>query len=150
MKFKILAHGNTSPDKVQTTYKIAKFYAKYLNIIDFNYKVFVCIAPNMRKKDGNNGVCAKTGDREITIAIDSTLELAQMLCTLAHEMVHVKQYVRGQYRATPSRNGKLKKLWLGKSYSVQYHKRPWEIEAFGRECELVDALLSHLVNNKLR
>ena len=146
----MLAHGNTDPEKVLTTYKIAKFYAKYLNIMEFNYKVYVCFAPNMLKKDRNNGVCAKTGDREITIAIDSKLDLTQMLFTLAHEMVHVKQYVRGHYKVTPSRNGKLKKFWLGKTYSVQYHKRPWELEAFGREGELVDALLLQIINKKSR
>jgi hypothetical protein len=56
-------------------------------------------------------------------------------------MVHAKQYVRGQYRGEWSRNGKAKRFWLGKQYSVAYMKRPWEREAFGRELELVQALL---------
>ena len=108
----MLAHGNTSPEKVELLYKVAKFYAKHLNIQNFNYKVYVCFAPNMREKDGNNGVCSKTGDREISIAIDSKLKLPQVLQTLAHEMVHAKQYVRGQYRGELSRNGKMRRIWL--------------------------------------
>ena len=56
-------------------------------------------------------------------------------------MVHVKQFVRGQYRGELSRNGKMRRIWLGKQYSVAYMKRPWEIEAFGREMELVIALV---------
>ena len=141
MKIEVLAHGNTNPEKVLLLYKTAKFYAKYLNLDKFKYQLYVCSAPNLRKHDGNNGVASKTGDKEITVVVDSKLELPQMLMTLAHEMVHAKQYIRGQYRATLSRNGKFKKFWLGKQYSVAYLKRPWEREAFRREGELVNALL---------
>ena len=99
----------------------------------------------MRQRDGNNGICSKTDDKEISIAVDSTLELPQILLTLAHEMVHAKQYIRGQYRGELSRNGKMKRIWLGKQYSVEYLKRPWEREAFRRESELVNALLDELI-----
>lgn len=142
MEIKILAHGNTNPDKVQMLQKTAKFYAKYLNITGFKYKVYVCLAPKLRQKDGNNGICSRTGQKEISIAIDSALALPQMLMTLAHEMVHAKQYVRGQYRGEISRNGKMKRIWLGKPYSVAYLKRPWEREAFRREGELASALIN--------
>jgi hypothetical protein len=140
MEIEILSHGNTNPDKVQMLQKTVKFYAKYLNINKFKYKVYVCMAPKLRQRDGNNGICSKTGSKEISIAVDSALALPQLLMTLAHEMVHVKQYVRGQYRGELSRNGKMKRIWLGKQYTVEYLKRPWEQEAFRRESELVLAL----------
>lgn len=142
MEIKVLAHGNTNPEKVMMFYKTAKFYAKYLNILDFKYKVYICLAPKLRVRDGNRGICSKTGEREISIAVDSALDLPQMLMTLAHEMVHAKQYVRGHYRGELSRNGKIKRIWLGKPYSVSYLKRPWEREAFRRETELTCALLN--------
>jgi hypothetical protein len=142
MEIKILAHGNTNPDKVIMVEKTVKFYAKYLNITSFKYKVYVCLAPKLRQKDGNNGICSRTGDKEISIAVDSALALPQLLMTLAHEMVHAKQYVRGQYRGEMSRNGKMKRIWLGKPVSVAYLKRPWEREAFRREGELAMALMS--------
>lgn len=142
MEIKVLAHGNTNPDKVIMVNKTVKFYAKYLNITDFKYTVYICMAPKMRQKDGNNGICSKTGDKEISIAVDSALALPQLLMTLAHEMVHAKQYVRGQYRGEMSRNGKMKRIWLGKPVSVAYFKRPWEREAFRREGELAMALMS--------
>lgn len=125
--------------------KTAKFYIKYLNIEKFKYKVYICIAPKLRERDGNNGVCAKTGPKEISIAVDSALALPQLLMTLAHEMVHAKQYVRGQYRGELSRNGKMKRIWLGKQYSVAYLNRPWEKEAFRREGELACALLDNVI-----
>ena len=145
MEIKILAHGNTNPDKVIMVEKTVKFYAKYLNITSFKYKVYVCLAPKLRQKDGNNGICSRTGDKEISIAVDSALALPQLLMTLAHEMVHAKQYVRGQYRGEMSRNGKMKRIWLGNPVSVAYLKRPWEREAFRREGELAMALMSAVV-----
>ena len=150
MEIKILAHGNTNPDKVIMVEKTVKFYAKYLNITGFKYKVYVCLAPKLRQKDGNNGICSRTGDKEISIAVDSALALPQMLMTLAHEMVHAKQYVRGQYRGEISRNGKAKRIWLGKQYTVTYLKRPWELEAFRREGELACALLDNVIQKAKR
>jgi hypothetical protein len=141
MEIKILAHGNTNPEKVKMLQKTAKFYAEYLNITSFKYIVYICLAPKMRQKQGNNGICSKTGTKEISIAVDSALAFPQLLMTLAHEMVHAKQYVRGQYRGELSRNGKMKRIWLGKQYIVEYRKRPWEIEAFRREGELASALV---------
>ena len=148
MKIKILAHGNTNPEKVILMHKTAKFYASYLNIDNSDYKVYVCSMPNLRKNDGNNGIVSKTGDKEFTVAVDSSLHLPQMLLTLAHEMVHVKQYIRGQYRAEPSRNGKHKRFWLGKQYAVEYIRRPWEKEAFRREGELVCALIVNVTQKE--
>ena len=150
MKIEVLAHGNTNPEKIILLYKTARFYAKYLNLTKSNYTIMVCSAPNLRKHDGNNGVASKTGDKEVTIAVDSTLQLPQMLLTLAHEMVHAKQYIRGHYKAKPSRNGKVKRFWLGKQYSVVYHKRPWEVEAFRREGELVEALIENVTQKSNR
>lgn len=145
MEIEILAHGNTKPEKVEMFHKAAKFYIKYLNIQKFKYKVYICLAPKMREKDGNNGVCGMTGKHEISVAVDSALDTLQSLTTLAHEMVHAKQYIRGQYRGELSRNGKMKRIWLGKSYSVSYLKRPWEKEAFRREGELACALLDNVI-----
>lgn len=147
MEIEILAHGNTTPSKVQMLQKTVKFYAKYLNITKFKYKVYICMAPKLSQRDGNNGICSKTGDKEISIAVDSALALPQMLMTLAHEMVHAKQYMRGQYRGELSRNGKVKRIWLGKQYTVEYLKRPWEQEAFRRESELVIALFDNVARN---
>jgi hypothetical protein len=150
VKIEVLAHGNTNPDKIILLYKTARFYAKYLNLSKSKYTIMVCSAPNLRKRDGNNGVASKTGEKEVTVVVDSQLKLPQMLLTLAHEMVHAKQYMRGQYRGEVSRNGKIKRIWLGKQYSVAYLKRPWEREAFRREGELVHALLDSVARKMRR
>jgi hypothetical protein len=144
MEIEILAHGNTSQSRIDLITKASKFYATHLNLNRFKYKVFICTAPNLRKNDGNNGIASHTGPNEVTICVDSKLNTGRLLFTLAHEMVHAKQYMYGHYRAEPARNGKLKRFWLGKQYSVEYMKRPWEREAFRRESELVYALFDHV------
>jgi hypothetical protein len=148
MKFEIIAHGNTSQGRIDLLKNSARFYAKKLNLLNLDYNVLIYSEPNLRKNDGNNGTACKTDQKEITIMVDSKLKLPHMLITLAHEMVHAKQYIRGQYRAEWASNGKVKKLWLGKTYSVAYLKRPWELEAFRREGELALALIEAVVQKK--
>ena len=70
--------------------------------------------------------------RTFEIEINKDLKLRDLLQTVAHEMVHVKQYARGElYEST--RKGKWR--WQGKwmSNNVDYYDEPWEIEAHGRE-----------------
>ena len=47
-------------------------------------------------KDENYGYCMELEDGEYEVDIKRTLNLRTMLCTLAHEMVHVKQYELGE------------------------------------------------------
>jgi hypothetical protein len=83
--------------------------------------------------DGNQGNC--WGDRKegyITINIAKTCEgepysTAEMMQTLAHEMVHAKQYLRGELDGYSG-------SWKGrKPRNYQYHNQPWEKEAYARE-----------------
>jgi hypothetical protein len=56
-----------------------------------------------------------------------------MLRTSCHEMVHIKQFVRGQYRFETNR-GRMYHFWKGtKYYKPKYHEAPWEIEAASKE-----------------
>ncbi len=60
--------------------------------------------------------------------------LTDMALTLSHEMVHVRQYAKGQLKSLP----KSITIWMGKKYSkkTKYLDQPWEIDAFSRQ-ELV-------------
>ena len=121
----------------------AAFFAKKLNVEKCNYKVYICTKRNL-KREGHMGLCAKTGEREITVAVDSNLPLPNILYTLAHEMVHVKQICRGQYRSEILRNGRVAHFWMGKRVKAEYSHRPWEREAFMRE-GLLTRFLSDMV-----
>jgi hypothetical protein len=50
--------------------------------------------------------------------------------TLAHEMVHVKQFAKGQLQSADGKN-----YWMGKRVTrrVKYLDQPWEVEAFQRQ-----------------
>ena len=58
------------------------------------------------------------------IEIDRSLNKSDKLRTLAHEMVHVKQYCLGYLNESMTR-------WRGQKVdnTIDYEERPWEIEA---------------------
>jgi hypothetical protein len=75
--------------------------------------------------------------RSFKIIITSRFEILRTLMIVAHEMVHVKQYARGELGYC-SRSGKSK--WQGTKIcedATEYWDLPWEIEAHGREKGLV-------------
>lgn len=55
---------------------------------------------------------------------------AELGSTLAHEMVHVKQFAKGQLQSEDGKN-----YWMGKRVTrrVKYLDQPWEVEAFQRQ-----------------
>ena len=67
--------------------------------------------------------------------------LDEIARNLAHELVHAKQYIRGELNATMTK-------WLKQEIphgprggiKIKYRSQPWEIEAFEREQELVELL----------
>jgi len=77
------------------------------------------------KRFGNDtsyGYCLQESKRDYEIEVNRNLRLRDMLTTIAHEMVHVKQYVRNEM--------------LPNEYDIDYWDRPSEIEAHGRETGL--------------
>lgn len=93
------------------------------------------------KKDSSLGYAIPTDDadahrpREFDVDIHSKQPLRQFLETLAHEMVHVKQFARGElYESTRMSKQRWMGEWLDKE--PDYWDQPWEIEAHGRECGL--------------
>jgi hypothetical protein len=121
--------------------KSARFYAKKLNILKSNYKVVIYTDVEI-KSEGANGFALKTGKNSAQLGLYSRLPILQMLLTLAHEMVHIKQFVRGHYKSEKSRNGKFKKFWLGEQVLAKYEKQPWEVEAYKKQGILLDCLLT--------
>jgi len=74
--------------------------------------------------------------RSFEIGINPRLQRYKMLQCLAHEMVHVKQYARGELSSEL-----ITAKWQGKVYKItgsfeDYLNWPWEIEAYGRDRSL--------------
>jgi hypothetical protein len=76
------------------------------------------------------GYCMEEdSNRQFTLTIQKGLSLYDLISTVCHEMVHVKQYARKELRNV---NGNT--MWKKKSYnSVDYWDAPWEKEAFRLE-----------------
>jgi hypothetical protein len=78
------------------------------------------------------GFNSRNEPREFLVEVHPGIGVRAILETLAHEMVHVKQYIRGETNDQLS-------VWRGRrinSDKVDYWEHPWEIDAFGREAGL--------------
>jgi len=75
-------------------------------------------------------ICSNGGFR-----LQTPIEIAS---TLAHELTHVRQYVRGELNAEMTR-WKGQKVPFGPRGGVKipYDQQPWEVEAYALEKELV-------------
>ena len=73
--------------------------------------------------------------KEFTMTVDTTVSKRRILETIAHEMVHMKQYAKGEL-VDLSRCGSIK--WQDNliDSETNYWDLPWEIEAHGRELGL--------------
>ncbi len=76
----------------------------------------------MRNK-GVYGDCMYEADRDFTIRFDKTLPTIEIITTLLHELVHVKQYLHNEEM----------------DYTLPYGERPHEIEAHALEKQLTEA-----------
>jgi Zn-dependent peptidase ImmA (M78 family) len=73
------------------------------------------------------------GPRDFTLFIDKNLPEEEKIRTIAHELVHVKQYVYNELNEQMT-------MWRGKKVSeddyLNYNDRPWEREAYKMEKKL--------------
>ena len=84
--------------------------------------------------------------RAFLIEIKKGMDRKEILGSVAHELVHVKQFARRELVSfCPHKNPK----YQGKEFkeSLCYWDQPWEIEAFGREIGLVTRYEEHLQDN---
>ncbi len=72
-------------------------------------------------------------------------KMSEMIKTLAHEMVHVKQHAKNELKGgimIPTRGGlKMTSKWKGEVWKPgprehHYFDSPWEVEAYGKEVGL--------------
>ena len=95
--------------------------------------------------DGADGYCLCVDSRTFEIQIDSRLEGDDFITALCHEMVHVKQYARGETKDV----NQFTKAWKGEEYIAmystvkEYMALPWEAEAYKLQEELCEKY--HLV-----
>tara|TARA_A100001011_G_scaffold331735_1_gene358301 strand:+ start:82 stop:492 length:411 start_codon:yes stop_codon:yes gene_type:complete len=92
----------------------------------------------VKSVDGDMGDCI--GDtNEVDIRIDKTMDWKDQMITLAHEMVHAEQFLRGKL----SEDGL---LWRNRNYEkCTYERLPWEMSAHQLEEKLYDKCYPYLL-----
>jgi hypothetical protein len=73
--------------------------------------------------------------------MDSAVEYDLIMDTLAHEMVHVKQYARGELVDCVRKAGYSR--WKGKFYPWNGKSEPWEKEPWKRSKKLYEEWKSY-------
>ena len=81
--------------------------------------------------DNAIGYCMmEENNREFTIEVDRKLGIKELVTTICHEMIHVKQYAKKEMDDW-SGNGAAR--WKGKTFNAEktdYYNLPWEKEAY--------------------
>ena len=78
------------------------------------------------------GYCMQEDKREYTLTLRKGLGLYDLISTICHEMVHLKQYARNELRNVQGNT-----MWKKKVYNeVDYWDAPWEKEAYRLEKRL--------------
>jgi hypothetical protein len=145
MEIEVICRSKVRKDFIKG---FASYFAKQLKLENSRYKLLICSDPTLRKNHQVNGLCSKLSDDMIAVMLYSRLDTTQLMTTLAHEMVHVKQFAKGQYRTGLNRKGDTTYYWMGKKVNKPYLDRPWEIEAYSRESLLVQ-VACHQIFSKI-
>lgn len=109
-----------------TVHEYVQNIAKHLKISRFKKPIVIEFVKNMPEAAG---YCSY-GEGIISIEIaKNEFTFMEMMQTLAHEMVHAKQYLRGELDTS---NGIF--AWKGRSAEgYKYKNQPWEKEAYRKE-----------------
>lgn len=138
----------TEADKADCLTVATEFFAEALLGKRMAKSLTLDLEVRSRKKTDFKGECINEDgtrrSRWFTIVLRNE-SINEMIKTLAHEMVHVKQHVRnelGKKHVVLHKDGlDIKTEWLGTIWEPKkgedpYYDSPWEIEAYGREVGL--------------
>lgn len=128
---------SASSEKQALVEASARLYEQELGLKNSRYTVEIQFKKSLAKKKGMKGCVSEIAPRYLIMLLDADLKGNALFETLAHEMIHVKQYARGQFRIDGN-----KTIWLGKPLKLKYHQQPWEIEAMSKEKVLASKLYS--------
>ena len=127
MEIQVMARNSASKMLIETCLQV---FRNELKLQNSRYSLVVVPERGMSAKDGYRGSVFKLGPKVIGMAIDTALDIERLIIALAHEMVHVKQYARGQITHGKNLNSR---FWMGKKIRGHYYDLPWEVEAFSKE-----------------
>lgn len=137
----VMTSGKPSKIPMRLCKQAARYYGKLLLSENLYHKLNVTISfQKFNPKINEYAYCEWEFDnhraKDYTITINKNLSKRAMLLALAHEMIHVKQYAKGELKDYLRVN---KSKWKGQIIDpneVDYWDQPWEIEAHGGERDL--------------
>ena len=143
---RVIVTNCRNPKLEQELIAATKFYTKQLVSKQMYKHIFVEIILTKKIEDLGNCCITFYNDwykaREFEIELKTSRSLKKMLHTLAHEIVHLKQFAKGELN---NANDK----WQGQSVDTDttpYHDLPWEIEAASLEGILYEMYNNHKTN----
>lgn len=78
----------------------------------------------------------KNGEWKIDIVLARRKRFGLMLRTLAHEMIHAKQFTKRELAVVNNKDVWKGKLWTARKKADPYYDSPWEREAYAKELSL--------------
>jgi hypothetical protein len=129
----IIVTGCRNPHTEQELISGTRFYASEMLSSKMKKHITIEIVLKSTISDLGNCCISYYNDwykpREFVIELRSRRSLKNTLITLAHEMVHVKQFAKGELNPANDK-------WKGESVdidTVEYSDLPWEVEASSLE-----------------
>jgi hypothetical protein len=123
----------------------AFFFLKKLLPRIRNIEINIILKRGLKEKEGLYGDCIwedrNHRPRVFTIRMDSSVEHDLIFDTLAHEMIHVKQYARGELVDLARASGFSR--WKGKMIPWKSKQEPWEKEPWKRSKKLYEEWKSY-------
>ena len=139
------AHGY----KAAQIKKAAEFYAAQLmtNRLSRTLTIYIRFDSNMIFSGLATWLDEPVRGKEYSIKLNPTDKEDSIYQTLAHEMVHIKQYAKGELRDLLTIEDQV--TWQGARHKANnegrdYLNQPWEQEAFKREVDLYALYLKHV------
>jgi len=135
---KIVIRGQSQSVSKEEAREAFSFFAAHLlgRRLSKNVYTYVTFNQNLFKDEESYGYVmpidvAARCPRKFSVKIDAQLNSYMTIRTIAHEMVHVKHYCRGELKDIEG----CPKKWLGEIYdeTIDYKDLPWEIDALRME-----------------
>lgn len=147
---KIKIYGTQSDTALKDTlYDFSCFYLRELMPRVRKIRIKIDCIKNLIKKEGIYGDCILGQDDQTNydyiIRLNKDSSRYDMLTTLSHEFVHLKQFHKRYLRMGYKHN-----TWHGKKYTIDYDydNCPWEKEATNLELKLYEKCLENLTEYK--
>ena len=125
--------GSSSHKKTLLIRQVIDYMMKALNLKNIFIDVEIS---NLFQNEKAYGFCLSYTPTEFLIELDQSLPLYELIETICHEMIHIKQYATGELVEKGE-----KILYRNCLYESSDDSSPWEKEAYEKEMYYVDAFI---------